>query len=154
MNASPRSIVLMIGFALLCSPLALATAETDSGFPAVLEAGFSLWQKGGGIDGVLNVWQKGGLLDGDRKVAVQASYLRSVSQVLGNYQSHERLQIQALGRNTKILYFAIQFERGAVYSRVLLYKTDKDWVVQNMDFSTRPEALMPWLAFEGDKSTP
>lgn len=144
--------ILLLFAIIILSPLTLARAETDPAFPTVLESGFSLWQKGGGIDGVLGVWQKGGLLDGDRKVAVQANYLRGVSQVLGNYRSHERLQVQGLGLNTKILYFAIQFERGAVYSRALLYKTEKDWVVQNIDFSTRPEALMPWLAFEGERN--
>jgi hypothetical protein len=51
-----------------------------------------------------------------------------------------------------VLYLAINFERGAVYARFLFYRTEKDWVVQNVDLSTRPEALMPWLAFEGERN--
>jgi hypothetical protein len=43
----------------------------------------------------------------------------------------------------------VNFEQAAVYGRFLLYRADKGWVVQNMDFSPKPEAIMPWLAFEG-----
>ena len=92
-------------------------------------------------------------MEGDRKVPTQSSYLRSVTQALGTYKSNELLQTKAKSRKSQIQNLAINFERGAGYGRFLLYRTDKDWVVQNMDFSVRPEALMPWLAFEGDRNT-
>jgi hypothetical protein len=43
----------------------------------------------------------------------------------------------------------MNFERSAIYARFMLYRNDKAWVLQNMDFNPRPEAIMPWLAFEG-----
>lgn len=104
------------------------------------------------MDSVLNVWQKGGLLEGDNKVSSLASYLRRVSQYACNYQSHEVLQTKPIGRSARVLYLVVNFERGAVYGRFLLYRSQGDWVVQNMDFNTRPEALMPWLALEGDRT--
>lgn len=127
-------------------------ADSRSPIPSVIEAGFSLWTKGGAIDGVLNVWQKGGLLEGDNKVVSQANYLRRINQVAGNYRSHEVLETKSIGRSSEVLYLSIHYERAAVYARFLLYRTEKDWVVQNVDFSVRPEALMPWLAFEGDRN--
>jgi hypothetical protein len=153
MNIAKTILILGIGFGAMFSPLDGATANADASLPAVIESGFALWRKGGGIDGALNSWQRGGLLEGDRKVAAQISYFRSISQALGNYKSHDLLQTKAISRNSQIQYLCINFERGAVYGRFLLYRTDKDWVVQNMDFSARPEALMPWLAFEGDRDT-
>jgi hypothetical protein len=48
---------------------------------------------------------------------------------------------------------AINFERGAVYARFVVYHAERDWVVQNMDFSTRPESILPWLSFAGDRAT-
>ena len=89
---------------------------------------------------------------GDSKVAAQANYFQRLSPALGNYRSNELLQTKAIGRSSQVVYMAIHFERGAVYARFLLYRTSKEWVVQNMDFSTRPEALMPWLAFEGERN--
>ena len=71
----------------------------------------------------------------------------------GNYQLHEVLQSRPIGHTSQVLYLEISFERAAVYARILLYHTQKEWVVQNLDFSTRPEDLMPWLALDGDRST-
>jgi hypothetical protein len=152
MNIAKTILILGIGFGAMLSPLNVATAAPNSSIPAVIEAGFALWGKGGGIDGALNTWQKGGLLEGDRKVATQVGSFRTFNQALGNYKSHDLLQTKGISRNSQVQYLAINFERGAVYARFLLYRTDNDWVVQNMDFSARPEALMPWLAFEGDKA--
>ena len=71
---------------------------------------------------------------------------------LGNYRSHELIHSKAISRASQIVYLSINFERGVVYGRFLVYRADKDWVVQNMDFSERPETIMPWLAFEGEKA--
>ena len=50
-----------------------------------------------------------------------------------------------------IFYLSMIFDCGVVYASFLVYRAEKDWVVQNMDFNTKPEAIMPWLAFEGGK---
>ena len=126
-------------------------ADAPQPRPALIESGFTLWTKGAAMESAFEVWQKGGMLEGDSKIASQASYLRRVSQYAGSYRSHEVMQTKFISRTSQIVYFQLNFERAAVYARFLLYRTEKDWVVQSMDFNTRPEALMPWLAFEGDR---
>ena len=84
-----------------------------------------------------------------RKAASQSSYFRRLDQALGNYKSYDLVETKAIGPSSEILYLAINFERGAVYARFLVYRTDKAWVVQDMDFTTKPEAIMPWVAFQG-----
>ncbi len=91
-------------------------------------------------------------MEGSNKAAAQARYFRSLGQALGNYKSHEFLETKAIGRSSQVLYLSINFDKGAVYGRFLLYRTEKDWVVQNMDFNDRPEAIMPWLAL-GEQRT-
>jgi hypothetical protein len=127
-------------------------ADPPQTIPPVIEAGFASWSKGAAMETVFDLWQKGGLLEGDSKVSTQASYLRRVAGYAGAYRSHEVMQVKPISRTSEVLYLQLCFDRAAVYARFLLYRSDKDWVVQNMDFSTRPEALMPWLAFEGDRS--
>lgn len=131
----------------------LAARAANLPLPAVIEAGFDLWSKGSGVDTVLGSWQKGGLMEASNKTAGQAGYLRSLSHGVGNYKSHEIIQSKEVSHLSQVIYLSINFERGVVYGRFLVYQTDKDWVVQNMDFSERPEAIMPWLALEGDKTT-
>ena len=102
---------------------------------------------------MLDAWQKGGLLEGDRKVAAQSNYLRRAVQAVGNYNSYDLIEAKRIGLSSQIIYLSINFERGAVYARFVLYRSNKNWVVQNMDFSTQPEAVMPWLSFEGGNYT-
>jgi hypothetical protein len=134
-------------------PLSACGGGSSQALPPVIEAGFLSWAKGGGVEAILNGWQRGGLMEGGNKATVQARYFRNLSSTLGNYRSYECIQSKTISRWSQVIYIAINFDRGLVYGRFLLYKTEKDWVVQNMDFSERPEAIMPWLAVQGDSGT-
>jgi hypothetical protein len=45
----------------------------------------------------------------------------------------------------------MSFERGVLYGSFLVWKSDRDWVVQQMDFNPKPQVIMPWLTSGGDK---
>jgi hypothetical protein len=123
-------------------------ADAGASAVAVLDEGFGLWGKRG-VAFALDVWQKGGLMEGDNKVAAQSNFFRRLDRTAGGYRSYELLETKRIGQSSEIIYIAINFEHGAVYARFLLYRAEKEWVVQNMDFSPKPEAVMPWLAFGG-----
>jgi hypothetical protein len=153
-NAIVRyALVACIGSVFILFPLLAHGAASNLPVPGLIEAGLELWTKGGGSDATLSFWQKGGLMEGSNKAAREAGYFRSLSRALGNYKSYDLIQSKGVSRTSQVIYLSINFERGVVYGRLLLYQTAKDWVVQNMDFSERPEALMPWLAFEGERAT-
>ncbi len=122
--------------------------------PEILEAGFASWAKGGAVDAIFMGWQRGGLMEGSNKAAGEARFFRNLSSALGNYKSHEIIQSKGISSTSQVLYVSINFERGVVYGRFLVYRSDKGWVVQNMDFSERPESIMPWLAYEGQRNDP
>ncbi len=124
-----------------------AEAATNPSVPAVVQDGFAAWSKGGAIL-AFDTWPRGGLLEGSRKLASQSDYFKRLDRALGNYRSYELVESKAIGTTSQILYLAMSFERGAVYARFLVYRTEKGWVVQDMDFNTKPEAIMPWLAFQ------
>jgi hypothetical protein len=135
---------------LALSPLQTGAADPDGALPPILQSGLALWTKGG-VSLALDAWQKGGLLEGDRKIPAQVNYFKRLDRALGDYKSCELIESKKFGQNSQIIYLSLNFARGAVYGRFVLYLRDKNWVVQNMDFSTKPEAIMPWLAFEGGK---
>ncbi len=146
-----RPFVILTAGAWLWLSSACAPAYASSGaVPEVLQAGFASWSKGGSVDVIVSGWEKGGLLEASNKAAGQAEYIKNVVSRAGSYRTHEVLRVKAVGRSAEIVYLSINFERGALYARFLLYHAVQGWVVQNMDFSIRPEALMPWLAVEGD----
>ncbi|MCX6903723.1 MAG: hypothetical protein NTW03_09655, partial [Verrucomicrobia bacterium] len=139
-----------IGCGLIWSSLRAVAADSALPVPPLIQSGFTLWAKGG-VEIALNLWEKGGLMEGDNKVAVQSAYFKRLDRAIGNFKSFEVIEAKKIGQTSQIIYLVINFERGAVFGRFVFYRTDKSWVVQNMDFSTRPEALMPWLSFEEAK---
>lgn len=142
-----RTLVIVVAGCLL---LIFSGVAADSGggpAPAVIEQGFQAWAKNRNGSYAMDVWKKGGLLEYDRKPVSLANYFRQMDGTIGNYKSYEVISVKPVGESSQIIYAAIRFERVAVYGRFLMYHADKGWVVQNMDFSTKPEAVMPWLAF-------
>lgn len=129
---------------LLVLPVA---AEPVAPLPTVLEQGFQSWSKKLNATYAIDIWKKGGLLEDDRKPTSLANYFSRIDRTIGNFKSYEVVSSKDIGQGSQIFYCALHFERSAVYGRFLVYHTDKGWVVQNMDFSTKPEAIMPWLAF-------
>jgi hypothetical protein len=113
--------------------------------PAIIQAGFAEWARGGAAAS-LELWKKGGLMETDRKVLAEANYFKRLDGVLGGFKGFDTVQSQAISASSEVVYLAINFQRAVVYARFLLYRTEQDWVVQNMDFNAKPEALIPWLA--------
>jgi len=124
-----------------------AMADTVDPLPTVVEQGFQSWAKKLNATYAIDIWKKGGLLEDDRKPTQLANYFSRLDRTLGNYKSYEVVNSKPVGKDSEIFYCTINFERSAVYGRFLAYRTTRGWVVQNMDFSTKPEAIMPWLAF-------
>lgn len=134
------------------SPFQAVGADSTPSVPPVIQAGFTSWAKGGVVL-AFDAWQKGGFMAGDRKIAAQSNYFKRLDRAIGSYKSYELIETKEIGLSSEIVYLAVNFEQGGVYARFLLYRTDKGWIVQDMDFSTKPEAIMPWLAFAGGTYT-
>ena len=128
----------------------LGAADSGFGIPPVLQKGFNLYGSGGAEPAVL-AWCEGGMLEGDNRGRELVPRLKAMTTSLGTYKGYEVVDAKWVGKSTRILYLTMLFERGAVYGRFLLYRAPKDWVAQHVDFYTRPEAIMPWLAMESEK---
>jgi hypothetical protein len=125
-----------------------AAADTNTFVPSIIQEGFEKWAtKDSGY--AFDVWQKGGILEGDRKISALSNYFKRLERTTGEYKSYELIATKQISQHSETVYVAMNFEHSAIYARFLLYRNDKAWVVQNMDFNPRPEAIMPWLAFEG-----
>jgi hypothetical protein len=144
-NTIRYSLALGLAYAYQLLAFPTATAGPSTSTPAIIQSGISLWPDGG-ASMAINTWQKGGLLEGDRKVLAEINYFKRLDPVLGGFKSFELLQSQPVSQASQVMYFAINFQRGVVYARFLLYRPEQDWVVQNMDFNVRPEVIIPWMA--------
>jgi len=143
---------LLITFACGCFAFTASNAAAaDTSIPGIIQDGFKSWAAKD-ASYAFDVWKKGGLLETDAKPAQLARYFGQMDRLLGNYKSYEPIQSKPITESSRIIYLSVNFERAAAYARFLVYRTDKGWVIQNMDFSAKPEAIMPWLAFAGEDS--
>ncbi len=144
-----NSCAILIAFCLTTVVPALWAAPNPA-VPAIIQKGFALYASGGTAP-AFGTWRQGGLLERDNLVSERAERFNTMANLLGNYRGYDLVDAKEIGKSSRILYLSIHFDRGAMYARFLVYRAEKDWVVQNMDFNTRPEAIMPWLALEEGK---
>ena len=129
--------------------LQAAAIDLNSPVPPIVQKGIALYASAGPVQ-ALETWRQGGLLDGSRNDVQQTETFREMVRPLRNYLSYELVATKEICRTSKIVYLAMNFERGLLYASFLVYhRADKEWIVQNMDFNTKPDVIMPWLAFEG-----
>src|SRR5580700_5480598 len=149
MKITPRIIWLCSLIALVCFALPVSVAAADNTpIPSIIQNGFKSWAARD-ASYAFDVWKKGGLLETDVKPAQLARYFGQVDNIVGKYKSYETVETKTISASSRIIYLSINFEQAAVYARFLVYQKDSGWVIQNMDFSPKPEAIMPWLAFAG-----
>jgi hypothetical protein len=117
--------------------------------PAAVEKGMQLLKSAGPL-AAFEAWREGGVLDetgrGDEVVRFKA-----MAKPLGNYRSYEVIEVKEIGKTSKILYLSMTFERGVIYGSFLVWKSDRDWVVQRREFNARPEVVLPWLTSGGPR---
>jgi len=134
----------------LASTLYPAPAHAEEAIPAIIKSGFSFFAKDRPEHGI-DAWRVGGLVGEEFRSIPRGTYFREAEKSLGKFTAYEHITTKMIGTKSKIVYIAINYERGAIYSRFLTYRTEKDWVVQSMYFNVKPEASMPWLAFESEE---
>ncbi|HEV8544457.1 MAG TPA: hypothetical protein VGR78_18875 [Verrucomicrobiae bacterium] len=141
-------LISFFGLVALCTTTTPA-AEPSLPMPAIIQKGLDLYKRGG-VGIAFDAWQSGGAIEGDSSVAAKSRAFKDMTGLVGDYKSSEVIQLKEITRTSRIVYVAMNFKRGAIYARFLLYHAENDWVVQDMTFSIRPEAVMPWLALESE----
>ena len=91
------------------------------------------------------------MLDEPAKAKDETNRFKEMVKPLRNYRSYEVIEVREIGKTSKILYISMSFERGMLYGSFLVWKAERDWIVQRLDFSTKPEIIMPWLVLGGGK---
>jgi hypothetical protein len=150
MNIKPMIRLVLafgMGFAVIALSAAVA-ADSNPQLPAIIQNGFNSWAAKG-VSYAFDVWRKGGLIEDSTKPSQLTGYFGRIDRTVGKYKGYELIESKRISQTTQIIYVSINFERAAIFARFLVYRTDKDWVIQDMDFSPKPEAIMPWLAFAG-----
>ena len=118
-----------------------ANSDPSLPLPEVVVSGLALYSSGG-LDPAYERWQQGGILESDRN-GDQLRVLRAMAITMGNYKTYASLDTHEIGRFSRVVFLALNFERGVIFAKFHVYRTSKGWVVQSMDFNSKPEGIVP-----------
>jgi hypothetical protein len=142
------------GFLLVCFVLLLgqfgAVAQSsdtskkvsaDAVPPAVL-AGLDAYKNKGPEEAIL-AWVKGSPMDGNKDALSQANILRQVQDYYGAYQGFEVSSTQDLSPRSRVIYLVLDYEKGPLFAKFLVYRAGQSWMLTSFTFNTKPELIFP-----------
>lgn len=125
-------------------PASCAFSQSPAGpeVPKVLILGFDAY-KMGGPDEAMRTWLRGSPNEGNRDVFSQALVLRSVQETYGAYRGFQVVSAREVTPSTRILYMTIDYEKGPLFAKFVLYRTDPGWIVTDLAFNANDAAILP-----------
>lgn len=144
-----KRIFLLCSCALFFMPLTavaqvLIKGGTAEDLPPVIVSGLQAY-KDKGPDEAVRLWIKDSPIDGSKEALSQANNLRQVQDFYGAYQSFEVLSAYEIGHRTRIFYLALNFERGPLFAKFVVYQSNHRWILTSFDFNTKEEMILPPL---------
>ena len=131
-----------VGVLLLLGLLFIPTLNAKE-LPSIINKGFSEY-KSNGAKAAIKAWSKGSALEGNREVLSYSNVLSQIEELYGSFQEHKLIKVAEIDTKSHIFYIIMNFEKGAVFSKFVAYKTDKkNSVINFFNFNTSVEAVWP-----------
>jgi len=115
----------------------------DLSTPPIVMSGLNAY-KTEGTQAAIKAWLKGSPLEESREALSQANALNQIHDFYGPYKSHEVVQVHTISASSKIVYLAIDCERGAIFAKFLAFKRGETWTLSSFKFNTEPDQILPY----------
>ena len=106
-----------------------AAAQSAKTLPGIIQSGLAAYSIGG-PKAAVNAWVKGGPLEDDKQSAPQPEVFEAFERLYGKHKSSEMIVSKDIGATSKIVYLAMNFERGAAFASFLVCQAGSNWVAQ------------------------
>jgi hypothetical protein len=138
-----RIALLLCAFCVLSAPRAQSQSEdAATPLPKVLVAGFDAY-RAGGPDEALRVWLRNSPLEGTPDIGTQAKILRAAQVEFGQWRSFDVVNIHQVSPSTRIIYMTLDFDKGPLFAKFVVYRTEPGWIVTNLLFSPNDAEVLP-----------
>jgi hypothetical protein len=120
--------------------------------PPVVVSGLDGY-KAKGAEEAVRLWVKDSPLEGSKDAETQVSALRQIEELYGAYQWFEVVRIREITPRTMVIYLELDYERGPLFTRFTIYRSNHRWIMSYFDFNTREENIFPpFYTVEGIKT--
>ena len=94
-------------------------------------------------DEAIRLWVKDSPIEGSKDAMTQADALRQAESLYGPYQWYEIIRAREISPRTLTIDLVLDYERGPLFARFVVYRANHRWVMTYFDFSFREETLFP-----------
>lgn len=113
--------------------------------PKIVQFGLDTY-KSEGPEAAVRAWVKGGPFEGSKDLFSQITSLRQIQQSYGSYTAFEVIRIQDISASVRVIYLTLNLEKGPVFGRFIVYRSQQGSVLTAINFSAKPEEIVPNLA--------
>ena len=110
--------------------------------PQPLADALAVYKKGD-VRQFINTLVKDGPMAGNVEIKSQIATLEKIEMYYGKYQSYDILNIKRLSDSIRLVYLIINFEKGAVFGKLVAFKNKDKETVSSFVFHTKPEKVLP-----------
>jgi hypothetical protein len=118
-----------------------ASQPVSEEIPKIVQFGLETY-KSEGPEAAVKAWLKGGPIEGNRDAA---NILRQAQGAYGSYRGYEVIHMQDISASVRVVYLTLNFERGPVFSRFIVYRSDQGAMITALNVSVKPEDIVPTL---------
>lgn len=138
-----RRVALMLcAICVLLGPQARSQSANGTPVPKVLVAGFDAY-RAGGPDEAMRVWLRNSPLEGAPEIATQEQILHAAQARFGQWRAFDVVTIHQVSPSTRIIYMTLDFDKGPIFAKFVLYRTEPGWIVTNLVFSPNDADVLP-----------
>jgi hypothetical protein len=110
--------------------------------PPIIVSGLETY-KDKGPDEAVRAWIKGSPLEGSKDALSQGNLLRQIQDFYGSYQGFDVISTRTLSATTRIVYMTLNFEKGPLFAKFVVYRTAQGWILTSFTFNTKEEMVLP-----------
>jgi hypothetical protein len=139
-----RAAWLLCTICVLSAPGAFSQSENaaPSPVPKVLVSGFDAY-RAGGPDEAMRVWLRNSPLEGTPDAGTEEGILHATQGRFGPWRAFDVVSIHQLSPSTRIIYMTLDYDKGPLFAKFVLYHTGQGWIVTNLLFSPNDAEVLP-----------
>ncbi len=69
--------------------------------------------------------------------------MRQVQDYYGTFKAFELIGSRTLSPCNRLFYFALNYGKGPLFAKFLVYRSQEGWVVVNFNFNTKEDVIVP-----------
>ena len=123
-------------------------AQIADSLPHIVASGLKAYRDGG-PDEAITAWIRGSAVDGSS----QANLLHQIQADYGPYRTFDLIGTRQFGSRTQIVYLTLDFDKGPVFAKFVVYKSEQGPILASFNFSTKDD-ILPDLPFAASSTQP